>query len=461
MPETSKYKIKERNKMSYSLPTYDATRESVEGIFSAMNTRGKMDLAPVIATVQEVLQAVENEGDIALARYTETFDRAQIAPSEMRVTEAEINAAFASLDEKILADLRAAAERIRAFHLAQIENGAKSFRMQTVDGGTVGMQVRPLNRVGLYVPGGSAPLPSSVLMNAIPATAAGVKELVMMTPPRPDGSVAPVIIAAAKIAGVHEIYKAGGAQAIAALAYGTESVPRVDKICGPGNIYVNTAKRLVYGVCDIDMFAGPSEILVIADDTANPLYVAADMLSQAEHDPLASAILLTPSKALLEAVKLQVQELYTKAKRQSILDRSLSDYSAFILVSDLDQAVEFSNRLAPEHLELCIEEKDQDRILSQLNNVGAVFLGNYSPEPLGDYFAGPNHVLPTSGTARFFSPLNTADFMKKISIIDYDRASLRNCAASIMNLAGFESLDCHAAAIAVRFPELLEGADNE
>ncbi|MGI6545290.1 MAG: histidinol dehydrogenase [Fastidiosipilaceae bacterium] len=439
--------------MNNNLRVFDASVESFEEIFETIGTRGKMDLVPVLKAVNEIVDAVRLRGDQALMEYTERFDRARIDASTRKVTPNEVEVAFDSLDRVVLEDLRAAADRIESFHKEQLSKGQSSFRMRTLDGGEVGMEVRPLERVGLYVPGGTAPLPSSVLMNAIPASVVGVGERVMCTPPRPDGTIAPVIIAAAKIAGIQDIYKVGGAQAVAALAYGTETIPKVDKICGPGNIYVNTAKRLVYGTCDIDMFAGPSEILIIADDSANARYVAADMLSQAEHDPLASAVLISTSASLIKEVSAEIERLFETAGRKEILSRSLSDYAALIKVDDLDQAVEFSNRIAPEHLELCIEEREQDRLLPSLKHVGAVFMGNFSPEPLGDYFAGPNHVLPTSGTARFFSPLNTTDFLKKISVIRYDRDSLRACAHSIARLANLESLDCHAKSIMIRFED--------
>jgi len=307
------------------------------------------------------------------------------------------------------------------------------------------------------VPGGTAPLPSSVLMNIIPAKAAGVRKVVMCTPPRADGTVNPAILAAASIAGADEVYRVGGAQAIAAMAYGTASIPRVDKIIGPGNIYVNTAKRLVFGQVDIDMFAGPSEILIIADRFANPAFIAADLLSQAEHDVLASALLVTDSADLAEAVACQVSRRAVLMPRSAILERSLADYGAILVVPDLVSAVDFANELAPEHLELYVAEPD--RLLPNLRNAGAIFIGPYSPEPLGDYFAGTNHVLPTSGTARFFSPLNTADFLKKISLIRYTEADLAECWQAIAGFAEAESLKAHAESVRVRFnADLL--ADN-
>jgi histidinol dehydrogenase len=288
-------------------------------------------------------------------------------------------------------------------------------------------------------------------MNAIPAKAAGVRRLIMCTPPRADGTVNPVILAAASIAGVDEIYRIGGAQAIAAMAYGTQSIPAVDKICGPGNIYVNTAKRLVYGQCDIDMFAGPSEILVIADDSARPDYVAADMLSQAEHDPLASSLLLTDNAELAEKVAVEIEARTAKMPRRDIIEKSLGNYGAALIVPDIETAVAFANELAPEHLELCV--RDPQPLISKIRHAGAIFVGQYSPEPLGDYFAGPNHVLPTSGTARFFSPLNTNDFIKKTSLINYTKEDLAGCWQDIAAFADSEQLPAHADAIRVRFDD--------
>ncbi len=342
--------------------------------------------------------------------------------------------------------MRQAAENIRIFHEAQLP---EDIRLETAGGGYTLLRHRPLEIAGIYVPGGSAPLPSSVLMNAIPAKAAGVRRLIMCTPPGPDGSIEPVILAAAAIAGVDEIYRIGGAQAVAAMAYGTQTVPPVDKICGPGNIYVNTAKRLVYGQCDIDMFAGPSEILVIADNSADPAYVAADLLSQAEHDPLASSLLLTTSSELADKVAEIIDISVSKMPRREIIEKSLSNYGAALIVPDLDTAVDFVNELAPEHLELCLE--DPELWSEKIRNAGAIFLGNYSPEPLGDYFAGPNHVLPTSGTARFFSPLNTNDFIKKTSVINYSYDDLAACWQQVATFADAEQLPAHADAIRVRF----------
>ncbi len=432
--------------MSRLLRIIRTDRNELQDMVRKLGLRGKMDLKPVISSVEEILSAVRMDGDQAVIEFTEKFDKVRLTAPQLRVSEREIGAAIDSLDVELLTVMRKAADNIRAFHEAQLP---QDIRLATEHGGYTMLRHRPLDMAGLYVPGGSAPLPSSVLMNAIPAKAAGVRRLIMCTPPKPDGSVEPVILAAASIAGVDEIYRIGGAQAIAAMAYGTQTIPLVDKICGPGNIYVNTAKRLVYGQCDIDMFAGPSEILVIADNSADPAYVAADLLSQAEHDPLASSLLLTTSSELAEQVAAIIDNSVRSMPRKEILEKSLENYGAALIVPDLDTAVEFVNELAPEHLELCLEEPELWS--EKIKNAGAVFLGNYSPEPLGDYFAGPNHVLPTSGTARFFSPLNTNDFIKKTSVINYTRDDLAACWQDVAAFADAEQLSAHADAIRVRF----------
>jgi histidinol dehydrogenase len=335
---------------------------------------------------------------------------------------------------------------ITAFHEKQKAN---SWFAAGDDGILLGQLYRPLQTVGIYVPGGTAVLTSSVLMNALPAKVAGVERIIMATPPCPDGSVDPAVLAAAVESGVTEIYRIGGAQAVAAMVFGTETVPRVDKVVGPGNIYVSTAKRFAYGYCDIDMFAGPSEITVVADDTADPAFVAADLLSQAEHDILSSAILVTPSMDLADAVCREMEIQYKKLSRKDIIDKSLSEYGAAVVVEDLDEAMDIVNRIAPEHLELCIAEPFSR--LAYVRNAGAVFLGNWSPEPLGDYYAGPNHVLPTGGTARFFSPLSVDDFVKKSSVISYTRSALEKAKDAVIGFAEYEGLDGHANAIRVRF----------
>ncbi len=422
------------------------TKENLKATVEKLGIRGKMDLKPVIETVQQVIDNIRDNGDKALLGYTEKFDGVKLEASEIRVTDEEIAAAKASIDPELMGVMERAAANIRAFHEKQKEEG---FMTDVYSGAKVGVRVRPISIAGVYVPGGTAPLPSTVLMDVIPASVAGVGRIVFATPPRKDGTIAPVILAAASIAGATEIYKMGGAQAIAAMAYGTETVPRVDKICGPGNIYVNTAKRLVYGQVDIDMFAGPSEILIIADNTANPEYVAADMLSQAEHDKMASAIVLTDSQELAEKVLEAVDRRSDAAERKEQLSKSLEDYCAIIVCDSLDTAVGFSEEIAPEHLELCVA--DPEEFSKRINNCGAMFLGSFSPEPLGDYFAGPNHTLPTSGTARFFSPLNTGDFYKKMSVINYNRESLEQVYKDVAAFADSEGLTCHAAAVRARF----------
>ena len=422
------------------------TKENLKATVEKLGIRGKMDLKPVIETVQQVIDNIRDNGDRALLGYTEKFDGVKLEASQLRVTDEEIAAAKASIDPELMGVMERAAANIRAFHEKQKEEG---FMTDVYSGAKVGVRVRPISIAGVYVPGGTAPLPSTVLMDVIPASVAGVERIVFATPPRKDGTIAPVILAAASIAGATEIYKMGGSQAIAAMAYGTETVPRVDKICGPGNIYVNTAKRLVYGQVDIDMFAGPSEILIIADKTANPEYVAADMLSQAEHDKMASAIVLTDSQERAEKVLEAVDRRSDAAERSEQLSKSLEDYCAIIVCDSLDTAVGFSEEIAPEHLELCVE--DPEEFSKNINNCGAMFLGNFSPEPLGDYFAGPNHTLPTSGTARFFSPLNTGDFYKKMSVINYNRESLEQVYKDVAAFADSEGLTCHAAAVRARF----------
>lgn len=428
--------------------TFRGTKDNLKEVCEKLGVRGKMELGPVIATVNEVLEDIRTNGDAAVLKYTEKFDGVKFTSEQMKVSSEEIEEAKRTIDPKLYEVIKKAADNIRIFHEKQKEEG---FMMKTGKGSDIGVKVRPLAVAGIYVPGGTAPLSSTVLMDIIPASVAGVKKIVFCTPPRKDGTVDPAILAAASVAGADEIYKVGGAQAIAAMAYGTETIPRVDKICGPGNIYVNTAKRLVFGQVDIDMFAGPSEILIIADDTAVPEYVAADMLSQAEHDKLASAIVLTTSQDLADKVLEAVDRRSDQASRNQILAQSLKTYCAIIVCDDLDTAINFSEELAPEHLELCVANADS--VLDRINNAGAVFIGNYTPEPLGDYFAGPNHTLPTSGTARFFSPLNTGDFYKKMSVLKFNEESLRDVYKDVALFAESESLTCHAQAVLVRFED--------
>ena len=395
--------------------------------------------------VREILQGVKARGDEALIEFTAKFDGAVLSAENLRVSNDEIKAAYAEIDSGFVSAIQKARDNIARFHAKQLHN---SWMETSEDGTILGQLLRPMERVGIYVPGGTANYPSSVLMNAVPAQVAGVSEIVMVAPPQADGKLqASTLVAAAEV-GVTEIYKLGGAQAVAALAYGTKTIRRVDLISGPGNIYVTLAKKMVYGLVNIDMLAGPSEILVIADDSADPVYVAADLLSQAEHDVLASAILLTPSAKLAGEVKAEITRQVGKLSRKDIMIASLRDYSAIIVTGDIDEAIDLANRYAPEHLELAVEKPFE--ILGKIKNAGAIFMGHFTPEPVGDYFAGPNHVLPTGGTARFYSPLNVDTFMKKSSLIAYSPARLAEHAGDIIKLAETEGLDAHANAVRVR-----------
>ncbi|GFR38454.1 histidinol dehydrogenase [Insulibacter thermoxylanivorax] len=397
-------------------------------------------------TVRRIIGDVAANGDEALLRYTAEHDKMTLTAAELRVTEEELQEAYRSVDESVLQAIRLAAANIRAYHEKQKRN---SWMDLQEDGTILGQIVRPLKRVGLYVPGGTAAYPSSVLMNAIPAQVAGVKEIVIVTPPATAGAagINPYILVAAAEAGVTEIYRVGGAQAIAALAYGTETIRAVDKICGPGNIYVALAKRYVYGQVDIDSIAGPTDIVVLADKTADPQYIAADLLSQAEHDVLSSAILVTDSADLAEAVSQEIDRQLAELPRRKIAAEAIAK-SAILLVKSLAEGVETVNRIAPEHLEVMVQ--DPISLLPLLENAGAIFLGSYSTEPVGDYFAGPNHVLPTNGTARFSSPLNVDDFLKKQSIIQYSKTALLRDAEHIMTLARCEGFEGHARAVEIR-----------
>lgn len=397
--------------------------------------------------VREIVAQVKQQGDAALLKYTEQFDRVHLTAGQLRVTEEELAAAYQQVEPSFVEAIASAAANIRAFHSRQKRN---SWMDLQPDGSLLGQIIRPLKRVGVYVPGGKAAYPSSVLMNVIPAQVAGVPEIVMVTPPSTGGTegIDPYILVAAAEAGVSEIYRVGGAQAIAALAYGTESMAPVDKICGPGNIYVALAKREVYGVVDIDSIAGPSEIAVLADDSADPAYVAADLLSQAEHDEMASAILVTPSPAFAEACRAEVQRQLGELPRRGIAEASVRDYGAIILVDSVVEGIDVINRLAPEHFELIVEEPMA--YLGLIENAGAIFLGPYSSEPVGDYFAGPNHIIPTNGTARFSSPVDVDDFIKKSSLIYYSKEALLSNGATIMELARREGLEGHARAIEIR-----------
>lgn len=397
-------------------------------------------------TVRRIIADVAANGDEALLRYTAEHDKMTLTAAELRVTEEELQEAYRSVDESVLQAIRLAAANIRAYHEKQKRN---SWMDLQEDGTILGQIVRPLKRVGLYVPGGTAAYPSSVLMNVIPAQVAGVKEIVIVTPPATAGAagINPYILVAAAEAGVTEIYRVGGAQAIAALAYGTETIRAVDKICGPGNIYVALAKRYVYGQVDIDSIAGPTDIVVLADETADPQYIAADLLSQAEHDVLSSAILVTDSADLAAAVSQEIDRQLSELPRRKIAAEAIAK-SAILLVKGLAEGVETVNRIAPEHLEVMV--RDPISLLPVLENAGAIFLGPYSTEPVGDYFAGPNHVLPTNGTARFSSPLNVDDFLKKQSIIQYSKSALLRDAEHIMTLARCEGFEGHARAVEIR-----------
>lgn len=400
----------------------------------------------VVPAVSEIINNVREKGDKAVYDYTVKFDGK--APEKTEITKDEIEELIKDCEPKFMEAITKAAANIKDFHARQVQ---QSWLTTKENGVIMGQRVRGLKRVGIYVPGGTAAYPSSVLMNAIPAKLAGVEEVIMVTPPCKDGKPNPNIMAAAKIAGVDRVFLMGGAQAVAALAYGTETVPKVDKIVGPGNIFVATAKKLLYGVVDIDMIAGPSEILIVADKTANPKFLAADLMSQAEHDRLASSILLTTSDEIAVETEKEVLRQVEKLSRKDIIEYSLSNFGAIIVCSDMTQAVDFANELAPEHLEVCCENPME--YVGKLHNAGSVFLGNYSPEPLGDYFAGPNHVLPTSGTARFFSPISVDSFVKKSSFIYYTEDALKKDAELIEEFAKKEGLTAHANSITVRFED--------
>lgn len=396
--------------------------------------------------VAKILEDVKRKGDEALFGYTARFDGAHLDAETVRVTEQEIQEAYDQVDEELLGIIRRALHNIRTYHEKQRQN---SWFDSRPDGTILGQKVTALARVGVYVPGGKAAYPSSVLMNIAPAKAAGVDEIIMVTPPDKNGKVTPTTLVAAKEAGADVVYKIGGAQAIGALAYGTKSIPKVDKIVGPGNIYVALAKKAVYGHVSIDAIAGPSEILVIADDSANPSYVAADLLSQAEHDELASAILVTTSEELADAVSKEVDRFTAQLSRKEIIQKSLDNYGYILIAESLDEAISIANEIASEHLE--IQTKNPHDVMTKIRNAGAIFIGEYSSEPLGDYFAGPNHVLPTNGTAKFFSPLSVDDFIKKSSIIAYSKEALEKVHEDIESFAAAERLTAHANSIHVRF----------
>lgn len=419
---------------------------AVEGILENLLKRSPNQYTEYEATVKDILANVKEKKDEAVFAYTEQFDHAKINASNVEVTEEEIEEAYEKVDPSLVEIIRKSLTNIRIFHEKQRQN---SWFDAQPNGTLLGQKVTALNKVGVYVPGGKAVYPSSVLMNIVPAKVAGVPNIYMCTPCNAEGVVCETTLVAAKEAGVDRIFKCGGAQAIGAMAFGTESIPKVDKIVGPGNIFVALAKKAVYGHVSIDSIAGPSEILVIADETANPHYVAADLLSQAEHDELASAILVTTSMDIAKQVEAEIEEYLKHLSRAEIIRKSLDNYGYLLVASDLNEAVDIANAIASEHLE--IVTKDPFYVMTKIQNAGAIFLGEYSSEPLGDYFAGPNHVLPTNGTAKFFSPLSVDDFIKKSSVIYYSREALEPVSKDIIDFATAEQLTAHANSIRVRF----------
>lgn len=422
------------------------TKEATENILENLLKRSPNNYGDFEGSVAEIVANVRKNKDEAIFEYSKKFDRADINADNILVTEEEIKEAYEKVDETLLNVMRKALVNIRSYHEKQKQN---SWIATEDNGAILGQKVTPLQRVGVYVPGGKAVYPSSVLMNIVPAKVAGVDEIIMTTPPGRDGKVNPSTLVAAKEAGADKIYKVGGAQAIAALAFGTESIPKVDKIVGPGNIYVALAKKAVYGHVSIDSIAGPSEILVLADETANPRYVAADLLSQAEHDELASAILITTSEDFAKKVSEEVEGFVQVLERKAIIQKSLDNFGYILVAEDMDEAIDTANEIASEHLEIVTANPFE--VMTKIRNAGAIFIGEYSCEPLGDYFAGPNHILPTNGTAKFFSPLSVDDFVKKSSIIYYSREALQPIHKDIEQFAKCEQLTAHANSIAVRF----------
>ena len=428
--------------------TVRLTKESTKDILENLLKRSPNNYGKFEAAVADILANVKEKGDEALFSYTKEFDKVEVTADTIRVTEAEIQEAYEAVDASLLEVIRKALVNIRSYHEKQRQN---SWFTSTENGTMLGQKVTPLNRVGVYVPGGKAVYPSSVLMNIVPAKVAGVPHIVMTTPPGKDGKVNPSTLVAAKEAGADEIYKVGGAQAIGALAYGTASIPKVDKIVGPGNIFVALAKKAVYGHVSIDSIAGPSEILVLADETANPHYVAADLLSQAEHDEMASAILITTSTELAQNVEKEIDGYLKVLSRREIIEKSLENFGYILIAEDMDEAIDATNEIASEHME--IVTKNAFEVMMKVRNAGAIFIGEYSSEPLGAYFAGPNHVLPTNGTAKFFSALSVDDFIKKSSIVYYSRSALKEIHKDIIQFATSEQLTAHANSIAVRFED--------
>lgn len=428
--------------------TVRLTKESTKDILENLLKRSPNNYGKFEDAVADILANVKEKGDEALFSYTKEFDKVEVTSDTIRVTEEEIREAYEKVDASLLEVIRKALVNIRSYHEKQRQN---SWFTSTESGTMLGQKVTPLNRVGVYVPGGKAVYPSSVLMNIVPAKVAGVPHIVMTTPPGKDGKVNPSTLVAAKEAGADEIYKVGGAQAIGALAYGTKSIEKVDKIVGPGNIFVALAKKAVYGHVSIDSIAGPSEILVLADETANAHYVAADLLSQAEHDEMASAILITTSTQLARDVENEIEGYLKVLSRREIIEKSLENFGYILIAEDMDEAIDAANEIASEHME--IVTKNAFEVMMKVRNAGAIFIGEYSSEPLGDYFAGPNHVLPTNGTAKFFSALSVDDFIKKSSIVYYSRAALQEIHKDIIQFATSEQLTAHANSIAVRFED--------
>ncbi|QEH69642.1 histidinol dehydrogenase [Cellulosilyticum sp. WCF-2] len=424
------------------------TIEAKEAFLKKLEVRGNMDTGEYALAAKKIVDRVRSEKDTALFEYTAMWDCPEIHAGNVKVSVEDMKAAYDTLEPELQEAITLSAARIESFHQKQKQNTWIDVKE---NGEILGQRVTPLEKVGVYVPGGKAAYPSSVLMNVIPAKVAGVERIVMVTPASKDGQLTQEVLAAAYIAGVTEVYKIGGAQAIAALAFGTETIPKVDKIVGPGNIYVTLAKREVFGYVNIDSIAGPSEILIVADESANPTFVAADLLSQAEHDQLASAVLITTSKALAEKVQKEVVRFYEIMPRQEILSASLANYCAIVIEPSMESACELANAIAPEHLELAVTAPFE--VLTRIKNAGAIFLGHYTPEPVGDYMAGPNHVLPTNGTARFFSPLGVDDFIKKSSILSFTKEALMPIGKSIVRFAESERLFAHALSVQVRLDE--------
>ena len=424
----------------------ELNQETKDSLLENLLKRSPSNYGQYEQTVNEIIADVRARKDQALFEYTSRFDKCELTKETIKVTEEEIEEAYAAISPEFIEVMKKSAHNIRSFHEKQLHS---SWIIPKDDGTILGQKILPIAISGVYVPGGKAAYPSSVLMNVLPAKVAGVSRIIMTTPPGADRKVNPGTLVAAHIAGVDEIYKAGGAQAIAAMAFGTESIPRVDKITGPGNIFVALAKKACFGYVSIDSIAGPSEILVLADETANPRYVAADLLSQAEHDEMASAILITTSMELAKKVSEQVAAFTEKLERKEIIQKSLDHYGYILVAENMDQAIETANEIASEHLEILT--RDPYEVMTKIKNAGAIFLGEYSSEPLGDYYAGPNHILPTNGTARFFSPLNVDDFMKKTSIISYSRQALEKVHKDIELFAQKEGLTAHANSIKVRF----------